>query len=81
VVQAFANEHHEQEKFRKNNESYRSTKLQSYKIMAQNVMSNYLLMRVVTLFTLLFGTYFVISGELTYGEFVAFILLSNILIG
>ncbi|WP_273851983.1 ABC transporter ATP-binding protein [Guptibacillus spartinae] len=81
VVQAFANEHHEQEKFRANNESYRSTKLQSYKIMAQNVMSNYLLMRVVTLFTLLFGTYFVISGELTYGEFVAFILLSNILIG
>ncbi len=81
VVQAFANEHHEQEKFRKNNESYRSTKLQSYKIMAQNVMSNYLLMRVVTLFTLLFGTFFVISGELTYGEFVAFILLSNILIG
>ncbi|WP_273833900.1 ABC transporter ATP-binding protein [Guptibacillus sedimenti] len=81
VVQAFANEHHEQEKFRTNNESYRSTKLQSYKIMAQNVMSNYLLMRVVTLFTLLFGTYFVISGELTYGEFVAFILLSNILIG
>ncbi len=81
VVQAFANEHHEQEKFRQNNESYRSTKLQSYKIMAQNVMSNYLLMRVVTLFTLLFGTFFVISGELTYGEFVAFILLSNILIG
>ncbi|WP_226659043.1 ABC transporter ATP-binding protein [Pseudalkalibacillus hwajinpoensis] len=81
VVQAFANERHEQEKFRQNNESYRSTKLQSYKIMAQNVMSNYLLMRVVTLFTLLFGTFFVISGELTYGEFVAFILLSNILIG
>ncbi len=81
VVQAFANEHHEQEKFRENNESYRLTKLQSYKIMAQNVMSNYLLMRVVTLFTLLFGTFFVISGELTYGEFVAFILLSNILIG
>lgn len=81
VVQAFANERHEQEKFRQNNESYRLTKLQSYKIMAQNVMSNYLLMRVVTLFTLLFGTFFVISGELTYGEFVAFILLSNILIG
>ncbi len=81
VVQAFANERHEQEKFRENNESYRLTKLQSYKIMAQNVMANYLLMRIVTLFTLLFGTYFVISGELTYGEFVAFILLSNILIG
>lgn len=81
VVQAFANEKYEQKKFEKNNHNYRLTKLQSYKIMAQNVMSNYVLMRLVTLFTLLFGTFFVISGELTYGQFVAFILLSNILIG
>ncbi|QHT45667.1 ABC transporter ATP-binding protein [Bacillus sp. SB49] len=81
VVQAFANESHEQSKFKQNNEQYRTTKLQSYKIMAQNITANYVLMRLVTLFTLLFGTYFVISGELTYGEFVAFILLANILIG
>ncbi|OZI12562.1 multidrug ABC transporter ATP-binding protein [Bacillaceae bacterium SAS-127] len=81
VVQAFANEEYEQGKFRENNESYRTTKLQSYKIMAQNIMTNYLLMRTVTLFILLFGTFFVIRGELTYGEFVAFILLSNVLSG
>ncbi|MEH7392075.1 ABC transporter ATP-binding protein [Bacillus sp. JJ1474] len=81
VVQAFANEKYEQKKFKENNENYRLTKLQSYKIMAQNVMANYLFMRTITLFTLLFGTFFVISKELTYGEFVAFILLSNILIG
>ncbi|MEH7345675.1 ABC transporter ATP-binding protein [Bacillus sp. JJ1532] len=81
VVQAFANEKYEQKKFKENNENYRLTKLQSYKIMAQNVMANYLFMRTITLFTLLFGTFFVISRELTYGEFVAFILLSNILIG
>lgn len=81
VVQAFANEKYEQKKFKENNENYRLTKLQSYKIMAQNVMANYLFMRTITLFTLLFGTFFVISNELTYGEFVAFILLSNILIG
>ncbi|SFG59638.1 ATP-binding cassette, subfamily B [Halobacillus alkaliphilus] len=81
VVQAFANEKHEQNKFRENNDHYRTTKLQSYKIMAQNITANYLLMRLVTLFTLLFGTYFVIINELTYGEFVAFILLANILIG
>jgi ATP-binding cassette, subfamily B, bacterial len=81
VVQAFANEKHEQKKFAENNDRYRLTKLQSYKIMAQNVMANYVLMRLVTLFTLLFGTWFVITGELTYGQFVAFILLSNILIG
>lgn len=81
VVQAFANEKFEQEKFLKNNETYRTTKLQSYKIMAQNIMANYLFMRLLTLFTLIFGTYFVISNELTYGEFVAFLLLSNVLIG
>ncbi|MBO0993705.1 ABC transporter ATP-binding protein [Bacillus sp. SD088] len=81
VVQAFANEKYEQKKFAENNERYRQTKLESYKIMAKNVMSNYFLMRVVTLFTLLFGTWFVINGSLTYGEFVAFLLLSNILLG
>lgn len=80
VVQAFANEEYEQDKFAENNERYRQTKLASYKIMAKNIMSNYFLMRVVTLFTLLFGTWFVINGSMTYGEFVAFLLLSNILL-
>ncbi|MED3645836.1 ABC transporter ATP-binding protein [Halalkalibacterium halodurans] len=80
IVQAFANERYEQAQFAKNNQRYRKTKLASYKIMAQNVMANYVLMRSITLLTLLVGTWFVISGSLTYGEFVAFILLSNILI-
>ncbi|MCM3761155.1 ABC transporter ATP-binding protein/permease [Alkalihalobacillus oceani] len=81
VVQAFANEKYEQRQFAKNNQEYRNTKLQSYKIMAQNITANYMFMRIITLFTLLFGTFFVIRGELTNGEFVAFILLSNILLG
>ncbi|MBP3953065.1 ABC transporter ATP-binding protein [Bacillus suaedae] len=81
VVQAFANEKHEQKQFGVNNERYRKTKLESYKIMAQNVTANYMFMRIITLFTLLFGTFFVIRGELTNGEFVAFILLANILLG
>lgn len=81
VVQAFANEKHEQKQFGVNNERYRKTKLESYKIMAQNVTANYMFMRIITLFTLLFGTFFVIRGELTNGEFVAFILLANVLLG
>ncbi|GAE32088.1 ABC transporter ATP-binding protein [Alkalihalobacillus hemicellulosilyticus] len=81
VVQAFANEKHEQKQFAVNNHRYRKTKLQSYKIMAQNVTANYMFMRIITLFTLLFGSFFVIRGELTNGEFVAFILLANILLG
>lgn len=80
VVQAYANEKFEQKQFAKNNLQYRLTKLASYKIMAQNVTANYMLMRLVTLLTLLFGTWFVISDGITYGQFVAFILLSNILI-
>ena len=81
VVQAFANEKYEQEKFREENNHYKRTKLQSYRIMAQNVTANYMTMRLVTLTTLMFGTYFVIQNQLTYGEFVAFILLANILVG
>ncbi|WP_400164564.1 ABC transporter ATP-binding protein [Brevibacillus sp. TJ4] len=81
VVQAFANEEYEQKKFAVNNGQYRQTKLASYKIMAQSITANYVLMRLITLFTLLFGTWFVIAGDLTNGQFVAFILLSNVLIG
>ncbi|KMK76673.1 multidrug ABC transporter ATP-binding protein [Alkalihalobacillus pseudalcaliphilus] len=81
VVQAFANEKYEQKQFSNNNQKYRQTKLESYKIMAQNIMSNYMFMRIVTLFTLIGGTYFVLGGQLTNGEFVAFILLSNVLLG
>lgn len=78
VVQAFANEPHEKKQFEENNGRFRLTKLVSYKIMAQNMSISYMLMRVVTLFVLVCGTYFVMQGELTYGEFVGFILLSNI---
>lgn len=81
VVKAFANESYESDKFQENNMDYRTTKLSSYKIMAQNVTVNYLLMRLITLSTLMFGSYFVIDSSLTHGEFVAFILLTNILIG
>ncbi len=81
VVKAFANEQYEQEQFAKNNTQYRSTKLASYKIMAQNVTANYMLMRLITLSALMFGSYFVIGSSLSHGQFVAFILLTNILIG
>ncbi|WP_050183577.1 ABC transporter ATP-binding protein [Domibacillus robiginosus] len=78
VVQAFANESHEKKQFEENNKRFRLTKLFSYKIMALNMSISYMLMRVITLFVLVCGTYFVMQGELTYGEFVGFILLSNI---
>lgn len=80
VVQAFANEEHEKELFNENNSSYRSTKLRAYKIMAGSLSVNYMLMRLVSLFVMICGTWFVIRGELSYGEFIGFLLLANVFI-
>ncbi|TDQ37417.1 ABC transporter ATP-binding protein [Aureibacillus halotolerans] len=79
VVQAFANEATEQAQFDVNNRNFRKTKLVSYKIMGMNLSISYLLMRVVTLISLVCGAYFVIIEELSSGEFIAFVLLTNVL--
>ncbi|CAD2081574.1 multidrug ABC transporter ATP-binding protein [Jeotgalicoccus coquinae] len=79
LVQAFANEEEEFEAFKKINDSFRATKLKAYKIMSFNTSSTYMLMRLVTVFILIAGAYYVMQGELTYGEFAAFILISNVL--
>ncbi|WMT43077.1 ABC transporter ATP-binding protein [Paenibacillus sp. D2_2] len=81
VVQAFTNEKFEAERFAENNEQYRQTKFFSYKIQAQNLSISYFLMRIVILFVLVCGTWFVIKGEMTSGEFVGFLLLSNVFLG
>ncbi|GGI43952.1 multidrug ABC transporter ATP-binding protein [Paenibacillus marchantiophytorum] len=81
VVQAFTNEEHEAGQFAQNNEQYRQTKFHSYKIQAQNASISYLLMRLIILFVLVCGTWFVVTGEMTSGEFVGFLLLSNVFLG
>jgi len=81
VVQAFTNEEHEINRFKVNNERFRMTKLFSYKVMAWNEAISGILTKVLSLFTLFIGAYFVLNGYLTNGEFIAFILLSNILLG
>ncbi|MED4783034.1 ABC transporter ATP-binding protein [Brevibacillus choshinensis] len=78
VVQAFANEAYENGRFAENNLRFRLTKLLSYKIMAQNASVSYMMMRLVTLFVLICGSWFVLQNQLTYGEFVAFLLLTNV---
>ncbi|EAC3254449.1 ABC transporter ATP-binding protein [Listeria monocytogenes] len=80
VVQAFANEPHEKGRFRVLNQAYRQSKLMFYKVMGLSFSFNYFLMRLISLFALLFGAYFTINGEISYGEFVGFILLSNVFI-
>lgn len=81
VVQAFTNEKFEAMRFAANNDQYRTTKFISYKIQAQNSSIGYFLMRMVILFVLVCGTWFVIKGEMTSGEFVGFLLLSNVFLG
>lgn len=78
VVQAFANEDHEIAQFNVNNARFRQSKLIAYRIMAWNSSISYILMKIITLFVLLCGTWFVIHKHMTYGEFMAFILLSNV---
>ncbi|EAE6667309.1 ABC transporter ATP-binding protein [Listeria monocytogenes] len=80
VVQAFANEPHEKGRFRVLNQAYRQSKLMFYKVMGLSFSFNYFLMRLISLFVLLFGAYFTINGEISYGEFVGFILLTNVFI-
>ena len=46
--------------------------------MALSSSYNYLLIRLISLFALLFGSYYTIQGEITNGNFVGFILLSNV---
>ncbi|GLC87945.1 ABC transporter ATP-binding protein [Lysinibacillus piscis] len=81
VVQAFTNEEHEINRFKVNNERFRTTKLFSYRVMAWNEAISGILTKVLSLFTLFVGAYFVLNGHLSNGEFIAFILLSGILLG
>ena len=81
VVQAFSNEDHEIAQFNENNVRFRDSKLIAYRVIAWNSSISYILMKIVTLFVLLCGTWFVINKDMTYGEFLAFILLSNVFLG
>jgi len=81
VVQAFANEQHEISRFAENNNRFRLTKLITYRIMAWNSSLSFILMKLVSLFVLVCGTWFVIQDRMTYGEFIAFVMLSNVFLG
>lgn len=78
VVQAFANEKHEKKLFDVNNLRFREAKIMQYKIMGVNLSISYFLMRFVSVFVLVSGAFFVIRDELTAGEFVGFLLLTNV---
>lgn len=80
VVQAFANEEYEAERFKNLNQFYRKSKLLFYKMMGFSSSYNYFMIRLMNLFALFFGSYYTIRGELSNGDFVGFILLVNIFV-
>ncbi|MFB8637463.1 ABC transporter ATP-binding protein [Enterococcus casseliflavus] len=80
VTQSFANETFEHKRFDGLSEIYRQYKILFYKVMAISSAYNYFLIRLINLFALIFGAYYVIRGELTNGQFVGFILLSNVFV-
>jgi ATP-binding cassette subfamily B protein len=78
VVQSFANEQHEKKLFAIDNQNFRATKLLAYKTMAMSMSVSYMMMRLITIFVMICGAWFFIKGQLQMGEFMAFLLLSNI---
>ncbi|WP_072330902.1 MULTISPECIES: ABC transporter ATP-binding protein [unclassified Paenibacillus] len=78
VVQSFANEAHENKLFAVDNQNFRATKLLAYKTMAKSISVSYMMMRLITVFVMICGAWFFIQGKLEMGEFMAFLLLSNI---
>ena len=78
VVQAFANEDHERSLFAGDNERYRDTKLDAYRLMSKSMSLSYMTMRVVQIFVMIVGAYFVLHNQLTVGGFMGFLLLVNV---
>ena len=78
VVQSFANEAHEAKLFATDNQQFRQTKLMAYKLMAKSASVSYMMMRLITVFVMICGAWFFIQDKIEMGEFMAFLLLSNI---
>jgi ATP-binding cassette subfamily B protein len=78
VVQAFANEDHERRLFAADNQGYRKTKLEAYRIMAASTSLSYLSMRLIQMVVMVAGSYLVLKGELSAGGFVGFLLLVGV---
>ena len=78
VVKAFANEDHERELFARDNGRYRETKLDAYRLMSKSMSLSYMTMRIIQLFVMIAGAYFVVHHELSIGGFTGFLLLVNV---
>lgn len=80
VVQSFTNEEFEIERFKKDNDKFRTAKLVAYKVMSATHSSIYMMTRLLTIIVLVYGAWLNYQGDLTYGELVSFVLFLNVLI-
>ncbi len=78
VVKAFANEQQETRLFARDNALYKKTKLRAYRIMTTSMTLSYLSTRLTQLVIMVAGTAYVLRGELSYGGFVGFLLLTEV---
>ena len=78
VVQAFGREDHEKRLFARDNDAYRRTKLEAYRIMAATMSLSYLSMRLTQIVVMIAGTWLVLHGQLSNGDFVGFLLLVGV---
>lgn len=78
VVQAFANEEHERSLFAVDNQRYRRTKLDAYRLMAASTSLSYFGMRLTQMAVMIAGAYYVLIGGLSAGGFVGFLLLVTV---
>ncbi|MDZ7909617.1 MAG: ABC transporter ATP-binding protein [Gemmobacter sp.] len=78
VVQAFANEGHERALFEADNQRYRQTKLEAYRVMAASSSLHYVGMRLVQVVVMVAGAGYVLAGSMTTGGFVGFLLLVGV---
>ncbi|SIS94361.1 ABC transporter ATP-binding protein [Paracoccus saliphilus] len=78
VVQAFGNEAHESHLFAGDNARYRQAKLDAYRVMAASSALQYIGLRLVQVVVMVVGAGFVLSGNLSTGGFVGFLLLIGV---
>jgi ATP-binding cassette subfamily B protein len=78
VVQAFANEDHERALFAGDNRRYQETKLDAYRLMSKSMSLSYMTMRIVQIFAMIAGAYYVLRNEMTIGGFMGFLLLVGV---
>lgn len=80
VVQAFANEDYEMEKFAKGNSIFKELKEDAYKTMAEYFTGVEFIANIISLTVISYGGYLIVKGHAQYGDVVGFLLYVNILI-